>query len=150
MAASFLLALVAVGVSQAAVPEPCQGGPMSWCQDVATAAKCHREQYCRDLWDSLWDAAEGDVAEEDAALPGRKKKCSLCIKILEQVKAMAGEDPDEAAVEAALGKACRAVGKYLGRLCKRLVKKYREQLSEALQNGEDPQDTCAAVGFCKA
>lgn len=38
---------------QAAVPEPCQGGPAYWCQDVATATQCHREQDCRDLWDSL-------------------------------------------------------------------------------------------------
>ncbi|KAF1542396.1 Antimicrobial peptide NK-lysin, partial [Eudyptula albosignata] len=86
----------------------------------------------------------------DAAAPGRGKKCSLCTKILEQIKAMAGEDPDEAAVEAALGKACRALGKRLGRICKRLVKKYREQISEALQNGDQPQDACAAIGFCKA
>ncbi|NXS74268.1 NKL protein, partial [Pandion haliaetus] len=81
---------------------------------------------------------------------GKGKKCSLCTKILEQIKAMAGEDPDEAAVEAALGKACRALGKRLGRLCKRLVRKYREQISEALQNGDQPQDTCTAIGFCKA
>ncbi|KAF1564609.1 Antimicrobial peptide NK-lysin, partial [Eudyptes schlegeli] len=87
----------------------------------------------------------------DAAAPGRGKKCILCIKILEQIKAMAGEDPDEAAVETALGKACRALGKRrLGRICKRLVKKYREQISEALQNGDQPQDTCTAIGFCKA
>ncbi|KAF1419087.1 Antimicrobial peptide NK-lysin, partial [Spheniscus humboldti] len=128
------------------VPEPCQGGPASWCQDVATATPCRGDQNCRDLWDSLalWDVAEGDVAA-----PGRGKKCSLCTKILEQIKAMAGEDPDEAAVEAALGKACRALGKRLGRICKRLVKKYREQISEALQNGDLPQDACAAIGFCK-
>uniref|UniRef100_A0A8D0FYP5 Saposin B-type domain-containing protein n=1 Tax=Strix occidentalis caurina TaxID=311401 RepID=A0A8D0FYP5_STROC len=58
--------------------------------------------------------------------------------------------PLDAAVEAALGKACRALGKRLSRLCKGLVKKYREQLSEALQNGDEPRDTCAAIGFCKA
>ncbi|NXT33418.1 NKL protein, partial [Pelecanoides urinatrix] len=86
----------------------------------------------------------------DVAAPGRGIKCSLCTKILQQIKATAGEDPDEAAVEAALGKACRALGKRLGRVCKRLVKKYREQISEALQNGDQPRDTCAAIGFCKA
>ncbi|XP_074708405.1 granulysin isoform X2 [Strix uralensis] len=156
MAAAFLLVLVAVGAAQATVPEPCQGGPTSWCQDTATATRCRREQYCRQLWDSLgpWhvaggDMAEGNVAEGDAAAPGKGKKCSLCTKILQQIKAMAGEDPDEAAVEAALGKACRALGKRLSRLCKELVKKYREQLSEALQNGDGPRDTCAAIGFCK-
>ncbi|NWS64597.1 NKL protein, partial [Chunga burmeisteri] len=86
----------------------------------------------------------------DVMVPGRGKKCSLCTKILEQIKAMAGEDPDEAAVDAALGKACRALGKRLGRLCKQLVRKYRDQISEALQNDDQPQDTCTAIGFCKA
>ncbi|KAM9215836.1 antimicrobial peptide NK-lysin-like [Leptosomus discolor] len=150
MAATFLLVLVAVGAAWAAVPEPCQGGPASWCQDVATAVRCHREPYCRDLWDSLalWDGAEGDVAEGDAMAPDKgKKKCSLCTKIVEQIKAVAGEDPDEAAVEAALGKGCRALGKVLGRVCKWLVKKFKEQLSEALQNGDRPRDACVAIGF---
>ncbi|NWX74950.1 NKL protein, partial [Alca torda] len=86
----------------------------------------------------------------DMSGPGRGKKCSLCTKILQQIKAMAGDDPDEAAVEKALGKACRALGRRLGRACKRVVKKYREEISEALQNGDQPQDTCAAIGFCEA
>ncbi|NXE30430.1 NKL protein, partial [Ardeotis kori] len=86
----------------------------------------------------------------DVAAPGRRKKCSLCTKILGQMKAMAGEDPDNEAVEAALGKVCQALGKRLGRICKRLVKKFRDQISEALQNGDQPRDICAAMGFCKA
>ncbi|XP_074020418.1 granulysin [Numenius arquata] len=152
MAAAFLLVLVVVGAAQATVSDPCRGGPVSWCQDMATAIQCGQEQYCRDLWDSLamGDMAKGDVAEGDTLAPGRGKKCSLCTKILKQIKAMVGDDPDEATVEAALGKACQALGKQLGRVCKRLVKKYREEISEALQNGDQPQDTCAAIGFCKA
>ncbi|KAM9266345.1 granulysin [Morus bassanus] len=144
MSATFLLVLVAVGAVQAMVPEPCQGGPASWCQDVATATQCGREQYCRDLWDSLWD-----MAEEDVMAPGKGKKCTLCTKILEQIKAMAGDDPDEAAVQAVLRKVCRPLGKLRG-FCKRLVKKYQEQISDALQNGDQPKDICAAISFCKA
>ncbi|NXS49196.1 NKL protein, partial [Balaeniceps rex] len=86
----------------------------------------------------------------DVMALGRGKKCRLCTKILDKVKAIAGDDPDEAAVDAALGKVCRALGKSLGRVCKRLVKKYRDQITEALQNGNQAQDTCAAIGFCKA
>ncbi|XP_064328931.1 antimicrobial peptide NK-lysin-like [Phalacrocorax carbo] len=145
MAAAFLLVLVAVGAAQATVPEPCQGGPASWCQDMATATQCGREQYCRNLWDSLWEMAEDDMMEL-----GKGKKCSLCTKILGQIKAMAGDDPDEEAVQAVLGKVCRTVGKRLGRFCKVLVKKYQEQISDALQNGDQPKDTCATMGFCKA
>ncbi|NXV82893.1 NKL protein, partial [Atlantisia rogersi] len=86
----------------------------------------------------------------DAAAPGKGKKCTLCTKILQQAQAMAGEDPDEEAVQAALGKVCRALGKRLGRVCKGLVKKFGDQISEALQNGDQPQDICMAIGLCKA
>ncbi|XP_075592791.1 antimicrobial peptide NK-lysin-like [Balearica regulorum gibbericeps] len=147
MAAAFLLVLVAVRAAWAAVPEPCQGGPASWCQDVATAVECRREQYCHDLWDSL---AAQDAAEGDAEAPGKGIKCGLCTKILKKIQAMAGDDPDEAAVDAALGKACRALGKMLGRVCKQLLAKYRDQISEALQNRDQPRDICATIGFCKA
>ncbi|NWH81388.1 NKL protein, partial [Piaya cayana] len=77
-------------------------------------------------------------------------KCSLCTKILKKLKEMVGEDPDEAAVAAALDKGCRALGKVLGRLCKRVVKKKRDQLIQALQDDEDPRDTCTTLGYCKA
>lgn len=42
-----------------------------------------------------WTVAGRDVAEWTATVPGKGKKCSLCTKILEQIKAMAGDDPDE-------------------------------------------------------
>ncbi|NXJ71775.1 NKL protein, partial [Rostratula benghalensis] len=86
----------------------------------------------------------------DVLAPGKGKKCSLCTKILQQIKSMAGDDPDDEAVDAALKKVCQMVGKRLGRVCKTLVKKYRDDISEALQNGDQPQDTCAAIGLCKA
>ncbi|NXW57369.1 NKL protein, partial [Eurystomus gularis] len=76
-------------------------------------------------------------------------KCSLCTKILKKIKAMAGEDPDEAAVDTALGKACQVLGKRVGRICKQLVKKYRDKIVEALQNGDQPREACVAIGFCK-
>ncbi|XP_053944961.1 antimicrobial peptide NK-lysin-like isoform X2 [Cuculus canorus] len=138
MAVACLLVLVAVGVAWAAIPEPCQGIATSPCQDVATATQ-------HDLWDSL---AMG-VTQGDEVVPGRKKKCSLCTKILQKMKAMVGEDPDEAAVAAALDKGCRVLGKLLGRFCKWVVKKKREQIIQALQDGEEPRDTCTYLGFCK-
>ncbi|NXX47177.1 NKL protein, partial [Tricholaema leucomelas] len=82
--------------------------------------------------------------------PGKGKKCSLCTKILDQIKAMAGENPDESAVEAALAKGCRGLGKRLGRVCKRLVRKYREELTDALLGAEDARTVCATIGLCPA
>lgn len=39
-------------VVRATVPEPCQGGPVAWCQDMALGAQCQWEQECGDPWDS--------------------------------------------------------------------------------------------------
>ncbi|NXE57977.1 NKL protein, partial [Casuarius casuarius] len=85
--------------------------------------------------------------DEAEAAPG--KKCALCIKILQRIKDAAGDEPDEDAVQAALSGACKAVGKRLSRVCKWLVKKYQEKITEALENGQDPQDICKAMRLCK-
>ncbi|NXX21061.1 NKL protein, partial [Podargus strigoides] len=86
----------------------------------------------------------------DVLAPGRGKKCSLCTKILGKVKAMAGEDPDEAAVAAALSKCCGARAGPWGRLCRRLLRKYRDRIGAALRDGRDPRAVCAAIGLCRA
>uniref|UniRef100_A0A8C3C8R7 Uncharacterized protein n=1 Tax=Cairina moschata TaxID=8855 RepID=A0A8C3C8R7_CAIMO len=146
MAAAFLLLLALLAAAQAEeVSDPCQGGPASWCRDVATAVRCQKEQQCRLLWDSLgtWDEDEGD-----AAPPGKGKRCSICTKVLQQLKKMVGDDPDEDTVNAALRKVCGAM-KGLGRLCKAMVKKFGQEIAEALQNDDDPQDVCTSLKFCK-
>lgn len=119
-----------------------------------------------------WDEDEGD-----AAAPGKGKKCSICTKVLQQLKKMVGDDPDEVrgargelggrgggpvtaapltargwcpqeTVKAALRKVCGAM-KGLGRVCKAMVKKFGSQIAEALQNDDDPEDVCTNLKFCK-
>ncbi|NWV53862.1 NKL protein, partial [Daphoenositta chrysoptera] len=85
----------------------------------------------------------------DGAAQGRVK-CRLCTKALKKIQALAGDDPDEAAVAAALQKGCRALGRAKGRLCQQLVNKFREQITEALQNGDTPRDICTAIGICRS
>ncbi|NXO75263.1 NKL protein, partial [Sitta europaea] len=86
----------------------------------------------------------------DGVAPARGIKCSLCTKALKKIQALAGDDPDEAAVAAALQKGCRALGRVMGRLCQRLVKKYKSQITEGLQNGDMPRDICTALGICRS
>ncbi|NXN40365.1 NKL protein, partial [Rhinoptilus africanus] len=88
---------------------------------------------------------------------GRGRECSSCTKLVELIKGTAGDDPDEAAVEAAVDKVCQMLGKrliqagkWLVPVCKWLVNKSWEGISEALRNGDQPQDPCAAFSFCKA
>ncbi|NXR75646.1 SAP protein, partial [Pycnonotus jocosus] len=86
----------------------------------------------------------------DSVSQGRGIKCSLCTKALKKIQALAGDNPDEAAVEAALQKGCRMLGRAVGRLCQRLVKKYQDQITEGLQNGDMPRDICTAIGICRS
>lgn len=58
--------------------------------------------------------------------------------------------PPQAMVEAALSKGCRALGRRLGRRCRGLVRRFRGQLSRALQEGNEPRAACAAIGLCSA
>ncbi|XP_074837909.1 antimicrobial peptide NK-lysin-like isoform X3 [Carettochelys insculpta] len=141
--ASLCLAALA---SQDLVPERCLQGPKVWCQDWATAVECEREQYCRGLWADLllWD----QPAEEDEARPPGKK-CRFCTKMMEQLKAMIGDDPDEESINNALRSVCKAMGRVMGRMCKALVKKYKDQLLEALQNNEDATEFCTNIRMCK-
>ncbi|NXM05319.1 NKL protein, partial [Tyrannus savana] len=81
---------------------------------------------------------------------GRRMKCSLCTKALKKIQVLAGDNPDEAAVTAALKKGCRLLGRLLGKQCQKLVSRYREQISQGLQDGDTPRDICTAMGFCKA
>ncbi|TRZ16009.1 hypothetical protein HGM15179_011083 [Zosterops borbonicus] len=153
MASIFLLLLLVVGATQATAPSSCQGDPMSWCWDMAIATRCGWEQQCRDLWDSLAleNVAEGDdMADRDGVAQGRGIKCTLCTKALKKIQALAGDNPDKAAVAAALHKGCQVLGRTMGRLCQRLVKKYQDQITDGLQNGDMPRDICNAIGICQS
>ncbi|NXS24200.1 SAP protein, partial [Mystacornis crossleyi] len=85
-----------------------------------------------------------------SVVPGRGIKCKLCTKALKKIQMLAGDDPDEAAVAAALKKGCQAMGRAKGKLCQQLVNKYRDQITEGLQNGDMPQDICTAIGICQS
>ncbi|XP_066193162.1 antimicrobial peptide NK-lysin-like [Sylvia atricapilla] len=159
MASIFLLLLLLVGATQAAAPPSCQGDPMSLCWDMAMATRCGWEQQCQDLWDSLalGIVAEGDnvadvdnMANGNGVAQGRGIKCSLCTKALKKIQALAGDNPDKDAVAAALQKGCRVLGRTMGRLCKWLVKKYHDQITNGLQNGDMPRDICSAMGICRS
>ncbi|NXB71159.1 SAP protein, partial [Donacobius atricapilla] len=86
----------------------------------------------------------------DGVALGKGLKCRQCKKVLKKIQALAGDNPDEAAVAAALQKGCRVLGRAMGRLCQRLVKKYQNKITEELQNGDMPQDICAAMGMCQS
>ncbi|NWV04455.1 SAP protein, partial [Ptilonorhynchus violaceus] len=86
----------------------------------------------------------------DGVAQDRGIKCRLCTKVLKKIQVLAGDNPDKAAVTAALQKGCRLLGQVTGKLCQRLVNKYQEQITEGLQNGDTPRDICTAMGICQS
>ncbi|NWI84561.1 SAP protein, partial [Pitta sordida] len=72
-------------------------------------------------------------------------KCSLCTKVVKKIKKLAGDNPDEAALQ----KVCQKLGRKLGALCQKMVNKYQEQIIQGLQDEDTPQDICTAIGICK-
>ncbi|NWH86470.1 SAP protein, partial [Aegithalos caudatus] len=86
----------------------------------------------------------------DGVAQGRGIKCSVCTKALKKIKALAGDNPDEAAVAAAMQKGCRALGRAMGRQCQRLVKKYQDQITSGLENEDMPRDICTTIGMCRS
>ncbi|NXR94816.1 SAP protein, partial [Hypocryptadius cinnamomeus] len=86
----------------------------------------------------------------DSMAQRRGIKCSLCTKALKKIQTLAGDNPDESAVTAALQKGCRLLGRVMGRMCQWLVKRYREPITEGLQNGDTPRVICTAMGICKS
>ncbi|NWU32174.1 SAP protein, partial [Dyaphorophyia castanea] len=86
----------------------------------------------------------------DSMAQGRGINCRLCTKVLKKIQALAGDDPDEAAVAAAMKKGCQVLGRTKGKLCQQLVNKYQDQITEGLQNGDMPRDICTAMGICQS
>ncbi|XP_015274996.1 PREDICTED: granulysin [Gekko japonicus] len=125
------------------VPETCLQGPEFWCKDVTTAVECRREQYCWDLQSSalLWETLSAPV-------PG--KKCSVCIKIMQKLQDLAGEDPDEEAINNAIQKTCQALGKPLSWVCKTMLKKFKNKIIQAMENNEDPKEICVDLKMCRS
>ncbi|KAG6934397.1 granulysin [Chelydra serpentina] len=141
-----LFAVATALVGQDLVPAQCLQGPKFWCQDVATAVECQREQYCMSLWADvpLWDQLE---AEDEAQAPN--KKCTFCTQIVDKLKSMIGDEPDEDAINKALNSVCKAVGRRQARMCKSLMKRYKDQITEGLQNGDEAGDICTSIKWCK-
>lgn len=118
-----------------------------------------------------WDADEGD-----AMGPGKGIKCRACIALVKKLQKIVGDDPDEVsgvcgvleesggpeaavaltprgrdpqeAINTALDKVC-STGKRQKNICRQLVKKLRQQLSDALQDDDDPRSVCTTLGMCK-
>ncbi|XP_038240832.2 pulmonary surfactant-associated protein B-like [Dermochelys coriacea] len=142
-----LLFIVATALAgQDLVPTRCLQGPKFWCQDAATAIECQREQYCMSLWAAVppWDQLE----EEDEA-QSSAKKCTFCTQMVEMLKSKVGDDPDEDTINKALKSMCRAVNKRLARMCRLLQKKYKDQITEGLQDGSEAGEICTNIRWCK-
>uniref|UniRef100_A0A8V0Z2M0 Granulysin n=1 Tax=Gallus gallus TaxID=9031 RepID=A0A8V0Z2M0_CHICK len=113
----------------------------------------HRDLDAGSHWEQQWHllqdgSAAWDADEGDAMGPGKGIKCRFCVSLVKKVQKIVGDDPDEDAINDALNKVC-STGRRQRSICKQLLKKLRQQLSDALQNNDDPRDVCTTLGLCK-
>jgi len=75
-------------------------------------------------------------------------KCELCSLILAYVKQIVGSNQTEAAIEAALDKACSKIP-FAKNLCTSVLEPYLTQIIEGIVAKEDPAVICAKIKLCK-
>ncbi|KAH0623212.1 hypothetical protein JD844_031276 [Phrynosoma platyrhinos] len=126
-------------------PEACLQGPEFWCKDVATAAKCKKENYC---WIYEWSSPLEEFIDEDTA-PAPLIKCALCTKIVQKIKDMVGDDPDEAKIEEMIHKVCNVLSRFLRGTCKNFLRLFKRKLLKYLQKGMGTREICVAIQICK-
>ncbi|XP_042693378.1 antimicrobial peptide NK-lysin-like isoform X2 [Centrocercus urophasianus] len=138
--AAALIVLLALGAAmQVAVTEL----PHDEHQAVAAGSRWEQQWHLLEDGSAAWDADEGD-----AMGLGKGIKCRACVTLVKKLQKIVGDDPDEEAINTALDKVCGA-GKRLKNICRQLVKKLRQQLSDALQDDDNPRSVCTTLGMCK-
>ncbi|XP_042748521.1 antimicrobial peptide NK-lysin-like [Lagopus leucura] len=138
--AAALIVLLALGAAvQVAVTEL----PRDEHQAVAAGSRWEQQWHLLGDGSAAWDADEGD-----AMGPGKGIKCRACVALVKKLQKIVGDDPDEEAIDTALDKVC-STGKRQKNICRQLVKKLRQQLSDALQDDDDPRSVCTTLGMCK-
>jgi saposin len=75
-------------------------------------------------------------------------KCMLCSLILGYVKQFVGSNQTEAAIKAALDKACAKIP-FAKDLCTTVLEPYITQIIEGIVAKEDPATICAKIKLCK-
>ncbi|XP_030057552.1 prosaposin isoform X2 [Microcaecilia unicolor] len=134
------------------VPELCLQGPEFWCQDQETAAVCAKEEYCMHIWQNApkeQNSPGEQMLMESPWKRGRKWKCKICIKVLKTLRKLLDEDTSEDAVNNALDNVCRRIGRLMRIPCQSLINQYRDKISGALQNDQDPQECCEEIKMCR-
>jgi saposin len=74
-------------------------------------------------------------------------KCEICALILSYVKQIVGANKTEAAIQAALDKACQKIP-FAKNLCVTVLEPYVMQIIEGIVANEDPAVICAKIKLC--
>nr|XP_033804828.1 pulmonary surfactant-associated protein B-like isoform X2 [Geotrypetes seraphini] len=134
------------------VPQLCLQGPELWCQDQETAAVCAREDYCMHIWQNApkkLNAVGEEMLVEFPLKIGRKWKCKTCIKVMEKLSLLVGEDASDDDISSALKKVCRNIGVFMKIPCRILISLFKDKISDALQNNQNPQEFCKMIKMCR-
>ncbi|XP_055720035.1 antimicrobial peptide NK-lysin-like isoform X1 [Salvelinus fontinalis] len=98
-----------------------------------------------DMWGNYLMDRDDNHAEIKAIFTGT---CFTCKRIINKVKAKLHGDKNRDNIAAKLDSICRSLGKLKG-VCKKLVKKYKEQLIDALVSDVNARVACKKLKLCK-
>ncbi|KAK1793381.1 hypothetical protein P4O66_011759 [Electrophorus voltai] len=85
-----------------------------------------------------------DLLTPEVKLPGA---CWACKWIIKTLKRQLGTETNMGAIKMALNTVCDQIG-FLKFLCKPLVSKYMDVLTEELSTTDNPAIACANIGIC--
>uniref|UniRef100_UPI0037E808E6 antimicrobial peptide NK-lysin n=1 Tax=Semicossyphus pulcher TaxID=241346 RepID=UPI0037E808E6 len=74
--------------------------------------------------------------------------CQACRSVVEKVRKELGRDSSRRNVERVLDKACRKVGRLLRSACKSILRRFKNQLVDAIINGGSPRSVCSQARLC--
>ncbi|KAM7079517.1 granulysin isoform 1-T1 [Molossus nigricans] len=111
--------------------------------DPAVASLCEGQQLRRGL------AREGPQGDLLTATEGQGTGCWLCRKMIQALKNMVGEQPDENSIAKAVSKVCRKLRVSKG-LCKNLRTKFLQSITQDIIDGKKSLEICVDIRMCKS
>ncbi|XP_075766907.1 granulysin [Pelodiscus sinensis] len=68
---------------------------------------------------------------------------------MKKLQSLVGDNRDEDTISQAEDKVCQRVGRMLRRLCRYAIKKFKSQITQALEDGQDARGVCTSLRMCR-
>ncbi|XP_033028401.1 antimicrobial peptide NK-lysin-like [Lacerta agilis] len=76
-------------------------------------------------------------------------ECFVCTKIVQKIKDLAGDDPDDEKIKDAIDSVCQVPGRFLRGTCKKFLRLFKSKLTKDLQAGMKAWGICIDLNLCR-